>query len=104
MEDADGKRPGAHHRPRRSRTTNERWDNLRDLDRGGQARNWHISTRNTSGFKGVQFVNSNRLRPGLRSTAVQPLGYFKTKIAATIARAAAAIEHEGVDEALKNSA
>jgi hypothetical protein len=33
-----------------------------------------------------------------------PLGYFKTKIAATIARAAAAIEHEGVDEALKNSA
>jgi HNH endonuclease len=87
-------------------TTNEKLDNLRDITNGQQMLNKSRPRNNTTGTKGVYFRPGTKRRRA-RWTACyhgKQFGMCKTKLGAIITSATAAIEHEGVEAARKNSA
>lgn len=77
--------------------SDNRWCNLRLATRQQNARNQSITSRNTSGYKGVSFhARVGRWRAVIETDqGHRHLGYFDTKEAASIAYREAATEHFG---------
>ena len=68
--------------------SNNAWDNLREVDYTGRARNMRKSVRNTSGVVGVSFdTNANKWRASIGSKGtLKFIGLFDTLDEATKAR------------------
>ncbi len=67
---------------------NDRWSNLRDADRATQNRNQGISSRNSSGIRGLSWAKArNKWKVSLMiSGKATHLGYFKSKLEAKLTR------------------
>lgn len=75
--------------------SDNRWSNLRAATRAQNVRNTKRSSKNTSGFKGVDWNNANqkwRARISVDGRDIS-LGYFNCRTAAAVARAVATPRH-----------
>ena len=77
--------------------SNNRWSNLRPATRSDNSKNTRISTRNTSGYKGVSWHShgSAWVARAMLNGKSHHLGYFPTAEAASEAYEAFARKHHG---------